>query len=125
MRNGVMKIVREHNSLNGLRLVTVEFLLVAVAAGWICAGEALHYEWLGAIAGAGIAVNGLAVMIIGVLQLRSGDENIGIVKAGSKEYRSRIAREHPGLSGNTVRVMLLVMVPFLLVGRLAWESRKG
>ena len=119
MRKNLTEIIREHNSLNGLRLVLVEFLLVAGAAAWICVAEAVHHDWLGSIAGAGIALNAAAVTMIAVRQLRVGDENIGIIKAGSKAYRSRIARDHPGVSGNTIRVMLFVMIPFLLVGMLA------
>lgn len=127
MGKDILKIVCEHNSLNGFRLVIVEFLLVAIGAGWICVGEGQHHEWLGAMAGIGMMLNAMMVVTVAVRQWRARDQNIGIVHAAKKALHIRLARENPDVSGHTLRIVVYVLVPFLLVGLLAQEGdfRRG
>jgi hypothetical protein len=114
-RPNLLAIVREHNSLNGLRFVLVEFLVVALAAAFIAIGGILQSRGISAIAGIGIAANAVVVIVIAAAQLRAHDQNVGILKFGSVELRARIAREYPHLNAHTTAVLVCVLIPFLLL----------
>jgi hypothetical protein len=115
---GLLDIVREHNSLNGLGFVVIEFSLVALAALFIALSGALHHRALISIAGAGIFVNALAVIAIAAAQIGNHDNSEGILKIRSPQFRAQIRREHPDLGKHSLLVMVSVLSPFLLVASL-------
>lgn len=118
-------MIREHNSLNGLRFVLIEFLAVTLAAIWIGVAAGLHHRVGMVLAGCGIAANGLAVMIIAAAQLRAHDTNIGLLKAWSAKYRTRMALDFPELERHTILIVIFVLIPFLLVFLVAAERGSG
>lgn len=121
----MLAMIREHNTLNGLRFVLVEFLVVTLAALWIGVGTGLHRQVGMALAGCGIAANGLAALIIAAAQLHAHDANIGLLKAWSAKHRARIARDFPDLTRHTTLIVVFLLVPFLLVLLLSMERRMG
>lgn len=124
-KSAVLATICEHNSLNGLRFVAGEFLLVAAVAAWIGVGAALHHRAATAVAGFGVAMNGIAIVAIAVAQLRAHDINLGILKAWSAQNRAWIARDYPDLNRHTILIVVFVLIPFLLVILLAMEIGTG
>jgi hypothetical protein len=93
----LLYIIREHNSLNGLRFVVFEFFLVVLAALWISSSGMIHGRLLMSIVGIGISVNALAVIGIAAVQIRNHDKNEGFLKMRSPQFRAALSREHPNL----------------------------
>lgn len=119
------QMIREHNSLNGLRFVLLEFFLVIVAALWISYSGMIHDRLLMSIVGIGISVNALAVIVIAAVQIRNHDKNEGFLKMRSPQFRAALGREHPNLGSHTFIVMLSVLVPFLLAALLTLQTVKS
>jgi hypothetical protein len=115
---GLLDMVREHNSLNGLRFVVLEFLLVIAAALLIFLSGIVHGRILLSLAGIGIVANALAVIIIAVAQILHRDKDEGLLKMHSPQYRATLSRERPHLVSHTTTVTLSVLIPFLLVALL-------
>jgi hypothetical protein len=114
----VAYMVREHNSLNGFRLVIIEFLLVVLAAGLISLGGILHGRLLIAVSAAGIVLNAAAVIAIARAQMRHGEPSYGILKFRSLQFRAQVGPDHPRLTTHTLVVFGSVLIPFLLVALL-------
>ena len=117
-KSTLLAMLREHDGLNGLRFVVVEFVLVTVASLLISLSGILHDRILAAIFGIGIAANAVAVIAIAVAQIRNHDENEGLLKLHSIQFRVRVSQEHPKLGTHTLIVLVSVLMPFLLVALL-------
>jgi hypothetical protein len=120
----MFEIVCEHNRLNGLRFVVVEFLIVALAALLIAGSGVLHREMLRAVFGLGIVLNALAVLAIAVSQIRLGDADDGLLGKPA-EYRAEAGRRNPNLGARTAILTVAVLVPFLLVILLAFSHKRS
>jgi hypothetical protein len=121
----LLYIVREHNSLNGLRFVLIEFLLVVFAALLISSSGVLHGHVLVAFVGVGISVNALAVIAIAIAQIRGRDKNEVLLKIRSSQFRAKAGQEHPNLGGHTLIVLVSCLVPFLLVALLSLQRARN
>jgi hypothetical protein len=121
----LLYIVREHNSLSGLRLVVIEFLLVILAALLISSSGVLHGRVLLAIVGIGVSVNALAVIAIALAQIRHHDKNEGLLKIRSSQVRAKVGQEHPNLGAHTLIVLVSVLMPFLLVAVLSLQRARN
>jgi hypothetical protein len=115
-------IVREHNRLNGFGLVIVEFILVLFAALFISASGVIHGRGLIAMAGAGVAVNAIAIIAMSAFQIHSHERSEGILKLRSSEFRAKLQRENPRLNTHTFIVLFTALFPFLLVAVLLLEA---
>jgi hypothetical protein len=124
-KSTLLYIVREHNSLNGLWFVVIEFLLVILAALWISLDGGLHGHKSVAVAGIGISVNALAVIAIAIAQIRDHDTNEGILKIRSPQFRAKVGQEHPNLGAHSLIVLVSVLVPFLLIGLVSLQRARN
>jgi hypothetical protein len=110
----MLKILYEHNTLNGFRLVLIEFTLVAVVALFIGVATYLQGRALWTVASLGVAINAAAVCGTVVEQMRRGERSSSLAESSSREGRQRIRREHPHLALHTVQIVGAVLIPFLL-----------
>jgi hypothetical protein len=124
-KSTLLDIVREHNSLNGLRFVVSEFVLVILAGLLISSSGVFHGRVLVAIAGIGISGNAIAIVAIAISQIRSHDQNEGILNIRSKQFRAKVGQAHPNLGSHTLIVLASVLVPFLLVTVLFLQRTRG
>lgn len=120
-RPTLLYILREHNSLNGLRFVVIEFFLVAATALFISLSGILHGRALVGIIGAGIAANAVAVIAIAVVQIYNHDKDEGFLKIRSPQFRAHVRQEHPKLGAHTLIVLVSVLTPLLLVALLCLQ----
>jgi len=112
--SALLKIVREHNRLNGVRFVIAEFVLVAVAALLIALSGKVHQHGLVTLAGAGILMNSLTVIAVAMGQIRAGERGQGLSRLVSPDDRAALGQKYPGLALDTLILLLFVLSPFLL-----------
>jgi hypothetical protein len=121
--NTVIARVETHNRLNGFGFVIGEFALIGgvtlvFAVLYLAKGSGLQ-----AVGCAGITANSMVVIWLAVRSLRRGEAGIGLWRLYTqREVRDQVIREHPGLSTETLLITLAVLVPFLLLLIVAFES---
>jgi hypothetical protein len=108
-------IIREHNTLNGLRFSALEYGVVGAGLGLLTAWYVLAGRWLEAIGWFGIVANCAVIVVIAVHAIRAGEADFGIFPMRRAEFRERIARDHPGLNGHTTVLVLGSLVPYLIL----------
>ena len=119
----MIRIIRSHNRLNGLRFSTLEFGLVglvvlALAGYFLLAGASL----LG-VASLGIAVNCVPVVWLGIDSRRAGESDIGLRAMLRPAARAAALREHPTMQRDTYVLAGATLVPFLVAGVVVVELR--
>jgi hypothetical protein len=119
----IFGIISEHNRLNGLGFVVVEFLIVVLAALLIAAGAVLHRDLLLGAGGTGIALNGLAVLAIAGRQIRRGEADSGLLGKPAKSWADA-GRQNPKLGAHTAILTVAILVPFLLILLLAFSVKR-
>ncbi len=91
----MIRLIRLHNMLNGLRFSVIEFLVMAV----IVMGFAIYIASTGAIiftiALVGGGANCLVVAAVGIRSLQAGEEDRSLAATFSPSSRARILEEHP------------------------------
>lgn len=113
--NSLRKSVLEHNSLNGLVFVTVEFFLIMFGALFIAWSGWIHGNIVLIIFGIGVAANALTVALMALHQRMNNEPDEGIMKVWSSTARQRIAAEHPNLGTRTLAIVISTIIPFMLV----------
>jgi hypothetical protein len=121
----VIRRIREHNHLNGIVFVTVEFLLVTAAALFIALGFARQGNIVGTLLASGTALNSLVVVGFAVAAYRRGERGAGIAKLLSSEYRAQVEREHPTLMADTLALTAAVLVPYCLTALVSFEAQRA
>ena len=121
----MIRRIREHNQLNGQTFSTVEFLIVALAAGFIGLGFLLHGRWVAAVLAIGIASNALVVTLFGIAALRRGERGESLRRLRDPAYRDRVKREHPTLARDTLVITVTVLLPFVMLALVMIETARG
>ncbi|MFI5261452.1 MAG: hypothetical protein ACHQZR_02705 [Candidatus Limnocylindrales bacterium] len=120
-----MRIIRDHNTLNGLRFSVIEFLVMAVLVIGFAAYVAGAGSTVLALASLGVGANCLVVAAIGIGSLRAGEWDRGLAATFSRSYRDRILLDHPGAQRATWILTALTLVPFAVtVAALAEAIRR-
>jgi len=119
----MIRIIRSHSRLNGLRFSALEFGLVglvvlALAGYFLLAGASL----LG-VAPLRIAVNCVPVVWRGIGSLRAGESDIGLRAMLRPTARTAALREHPTAQRDTYIVAGATLLPFLVVVTVIVELR--
>lgn len=118
----MIRLIREHNMLNGSRFSVVEFLGMAV----VVVGFAIYIASAGAAIFAigllGVGANCLVVAAVGIRSLREGEPDRSLGETFSPSSRARVLREHPHAQRATWALSALTLIPFVvaaavLVGR--------
>jgi hypothetical protein len=110
----VVRLIVEHNRLNGIMFSTVEFLVVSLVAMFVAFGFAVHHAWVGVVLAAGIAVNCLVVVGFGVAAWRRGERGQALTSVFSRQGRREISREHPTMGRDTAILATAAVVPYAL-----------
>lgn len=107
-------LLHEHNTLNGLWFVLIEFVLVVLAALSVGVGVIAKGSIIWAIACLGIAANAAAVCVTVIGQMRRGERSNTIAATYFGKGREVVQREHPNLDRHTLWIVIATLVPFLL-----------
>ena len=110
----MIRIIRAHNRLNGLRFSTVEFGLVglvvlAVAGSFLVTGALLM-----AVVAIGIAVNCVPVVWLGIGSMRAGESDIGLRAMLRPAARAAALREYPTMQRDTYLLAGATLLPFVV-----------
>jgi len=123
----MIRLIREHNALNGLRFSVIEFVVMAV----VIAGFAVYVANAGgtilAIALLGVGANCLVVAAVGIRSIQVGAEDRSLAATFSPSSRARILQEHPHAQRATWALSVLTLIPFavaaaVLAGRLCGRA---
>lgn len=108
----MIRLIREHNAVNGLRFTVIEFMVMAV----IVAGFAVYLGNAGAnvfaIALLGVGANCLVVAAVGIRSLQAGEQDRSLGATFSQSSRARILAEHPHGQRATWALSALTLIPF-------------
>ena len=120
----VLRIIRDHNRLNGLRFCAAEFS----AMGVLCLGLAALFatrgaDWL-AIIGLGIGLNCVPVVWLAVRSLRAHEPDIGLRAMLRPDARARAQREVPTMQRDTLVLSGATLLPFATVTVVLLELRR-
>ena len=121
----MIRIIKSHNRLNGIKFATIEFALIALIvapfAGYYC----LHQQFVLAFISGGIMLNCLPVVYYGIEALHKGqDDSLTI---WNRQARDKLNLENPHLLRDTLvlaGLTLLPLVVLVLVLMEATQSRK-
>lgn len=121
----MLRIIRAHNKLNGLRFSAAEFSVagigcVAVAIVFGSAGSI----WL-AIFALGIAANALPVMWLAVGSIRRGEPDVGFRAMLRPGVRAQALREQPTMQRDTYILAGACLLPFVVLVAVLIESRRA
>jgi len=117
----VVRLIVEHNKLNGIMFSTIEFLVVSLAAAFIGLGFAVHHQWVGVFLAAGTALNCLIVVGFGVAAWRRGERGRSVRSVFSPQQRQEIGREHPTMMRDTAVLATASVVPYALLVAVALD----
>ena len=110
----MMRIVRGHNRLNGLRFSVVEFgivgLVVVVLAGYFFLSGAV----LTGLVALGIATNCAPVVLLGIGSIRAGEPDIGLRAMLRPAVRAEALREYPSMQRDTYILAGATLLPFVV-----------
>lgn len=111
----MIRLIHEHNTLNGLRFSVIEFMVMAA----VVAGFAVYIASAGAslfaIGLLGVGANCLVVAAVGIRSLRAGEQDRSLGATFSPSSRARILQEHPDAQRATWALSALTLVPFAVM----------
>ena len=110
----VIRIIRDHNRLNGLWFCAVEFGVVALVCLGLAAFFAAHGAFWLAILGLGIAVNCLPIVWLAIQSIRAGDRDIGLRAMLRREVRAQAQRDVPTMQQDTLILSGATLLPFVV-----------
>jgi hypothetical protein len=117
----MVRIIRGHNRLNGLRFSAVEFgivgLVVVVMAGYFL----LRGSTLLSLLALGIAANCAPVVLLGIGSLRAGEPDIGLRAMLKPAVRADALREYPTMQRDTYILAGTTLLPFVVALAVAVE----
>jgi hypothetical protein len=112
----MLKIIREHNRLNGFAFTIAEFVILAAVLLPFVIYFWAHERWWEATIATGIVLNCAAIAVTAARQRSRGERQVGLRAMRDPARREAIAREHPGLAQHTMVLTLSLLVPFLVLG---------
>lgn len=108
--------IKVHNQLNGFRFSVIEFgifiLLIAPFAGYYL----IHARWLFAVISLGIMLNGIPIVLYGMQALRDHVPSGRQQALLDPQQRALIHQSHPRLLGDTLLIVVSILLPFVHVG---------
>lgn len=111
----MVRTIREHHVLNGLRFSIIEFLVMAALAA-VLAGSAIAIRQpLLTVLLVGIVLNCLTVVALSVAWLRAGVPDQPLAATFSPTARARTLRRHPDAQRATWILAAAVLVPYLVL----------
>jgi hypothetical protein len=109
---GVLRIIRDHNRLNGLRFCAIEFSVAGVIALGLAVLFAGHGAvWLAIIA-LGIGLNCVPVVWLAIRSLRAGAPDVGLRAMLRPEVRAQAQRDVPTMQRDTLILSGATLLPF-------------
>jgi hypothetical protein len=121
----MMRIIRGHNRLNGLRFSVVEFGVVALVAVVLAADFFLSGAALVALVALGIATNCAPVVLLGIGSIRAGEPDIGLRAMLRPAVRAEALREYPSMQRDTYILAGATLLPFVVAIAVATELVAG
>ena len=110
----MQRIIREHNTLNGLRFTLVEFVIVGLLMTGSAAYLALTSHMVLSVVAAGIAANCVPVIMQAGASLRAGEVDRGWRATFSPLQRAAVLRDHPTAQRDTWMLSVATVLPFLV-----------
>ena len=110
----VIARIQSHNTVNGVAFAICEFALIALIVAPFGVAWAVTQRPLYALVDAGIVVNCLCVVGVGVRAWRAGERGSKLRQLFSSANRAKLSKEHPRMSEDTLAVMVGTLVPFAL-----------
>jgi hypothetical protein len=111
----MLRRIRSHNILNGMLFSIFEFGFTALIIAPFAVYYIIHGKLLYATISVGIILNCLTIVMIGLIQLRQGEKDLGLRPLYNKNYREQVARENPHLFGDTMLLVATILLPFALL----------
>ena len=109
----MIRLIKAHNELNGLKFVTFEFGLMAVFLTLFGGYCLLAQRWeLGLFFG-GVGLNCLPVVYAALRALQKGDGGRGTI--WDPQARDRLVAENPHMLRDTLTLSGATLVPFLVL----------
>lgn len=120
----LLGIIYEHNLLNGLWFVFVEFLFVVALTAFVATAEFFHHGYLLGSIATGIFLNGLTMLIIVSKQLKNGEPSKNLLQNRSRKYRNWVKKAHPMLLTHTTLLSLVLIIPLAIPITLRLQAHK-
>lgn len=117
----MIRIIRGHNRLNGVRFSTAEFGAVGLIVLALAVYCLFARSYLVAIVSIGIAANCIPVVGLGIGSLRDGEPDVGLRGMLSPEYRAKALREYPAGQRDTYILAGATLLPFVVAIAVALE----
>ena len=121
----MIRLIHEHNILNGLRFSVIEFTTMAV----VVVGFAIYVVNAGSdvlvIALLGVGANCLVVAALGIRSLQAGERDRNLAATFSPSSRARILEEHPHAQRATWVLSALTLIPFVVATAVIAERVRG
>ena len=108
-------MIRDHNRLNGLRFVAIEFGSVGVVAGVLAAIYSSRSDALPCVITFGIGLNTVPVVWLAIRSIRAGEPSIGLRAMRRPEIRAQAVREVPTMQRDTLVLSMATLIPFPVV----------
>jgi hypothetical protein len=121
----VLKIIREHNELNGFAFTIAEFCVLALLLLPFLVYYWTHERWWEAAVATGIVLNCATIAVCAGRQQSRGEPQVGIRQMRQPEMRAQIALEHPDLARRTMVLTFSLLVPFLVLGWTLVDLARG
>jgi hypothetical protein len=107
-------LLHEHNTLNGLWFVLIEFVLVALVALFVGLAGLSKGSFAWGVGCFGIAANAATICATVIGQMRRGERSNNIAVTYFGKGREVTRREHPDLDRHTLQIVIATLIPFLL-----------
>lgn len=108
----MQSIIREHNTLNGLRFTVCEFLTIGLLMTGSAAYLALSSHLMLSVVAAGIAANCIPVIVQAVVSLRAGEVDRGWRATFSPFQRAAVLHDHPTAQRDTWILSVATLFPY-------------
>jgi len=121
----VIRIIRDHNRLNGLRFCAFEFGAIALLCVGFAALFASRGSLLFGLVGLGIALNCLPVIVLAIRSIRAGERDIGLRAMLRSDVRAQAQHDVPTMQRDTLILSGATILPFvgLVAALIDWRRR--
>ena len=119
----MIRLIKSHNELNGLKFVTFEFGLMAVFLTLFGAYCLLAQKFAVGLVFGGIGLNCLPVVYYALRSLKTDQTHAGTI--WDAQARSRLMAENPHMLRDTLMLAGATLVPFLVLVLLLVEVLRG
>ncbi|MGH7877670.1 MAG: hypothetical protein ACRENM_08360 [Candidatus Dormibacteraceae bacterium] len=121
-RANMIRRIRSHGEVNGVRFVVAEFALVAAVAVSIGVIYASRGEMLYAGAAIGVTANCLVVVGLGAQAWRQGRMGSPLRLLFNRAHRLSLAEDHPRMAADTLIIALTTIAPVVLAATVTYNA---